>query len=98
MSSPQPQQAAAHSIQVALEESCAALMALEAARTLDGERRPEAHPRLCAAVESLRAAVVNLREAQTGHTSALAYGFVARTPTSGSFEGAEPQASPRRTA
>jgi hypothetical protein len=98
MTSPQPQQAAAHSIQVALEESCAALLALEATRALEGDRAPEAHRRLCAAVESLRAAVVSLREAQAGHTSALAYGFVAGGGANGSSEGGGPQASPRRTA
>src|SRR5690348_2491802 len=98
MTSSQPKQGAAHSIQVALEESCAALMALESARAVDDVRPLDVQRQLCAAIRSLRAAVVNLREAQAGHTSALAYGFVMRTPGNGSSEGAGPQARPRRTA
>ena len=94
-------------LEAALESSCATLVALEATRAQDGARASDAGPipgELGDAIESLRAAIAELRAMHDVETNVLAFGFVlgadpgwARTQMRGRQTGSG-QSSPRRTA
>lgn len=93
-------------LEAALESSCATLIALEVTRAQDREGRAAGpiQGQISDAIESLRAAIAELRALHDSETNMLAFGFVigadpgwARThirprQTRGS------QSSPRRTA
>ena len=66
-------------LEAALESSCATLIALEATRAQEGERARDAGPiqgQLGDAIESLRAAIAELRAMHDVETNMLAFGFV----------------------
>jgi len=66
-------------LEAALESSCATLIALEATQAQEGERARDAGPiqgQLGDAIESLRAAIAELRAMHDVETNMLAFGFV----------------------
>lgn len=69
-------------LEAALEESCATLMALEAARMAGegGEVAPAIQRQIHRATASARNAISELRALHDAETSMLAYGFVLADP------------------
>jgi len=85
-------------LEAALEASCAGLIALESIRDEALDARP-VHAQITRGVESLRAAIAELRAVHDTKTSLLAFGFVlAASPGWQRNETAGDQLSPRRTA
>lgn len=94
-------------LEAALESSCATLVALEATRDQDREGARDPGPikgQIGDAIESLRAAIAELRAMHDVETNVLAFGFVlgadpewARTQM-GRRHTRSSQSSPRRTA
>jgi len=90
-------------LEAALEASCASLIALESTRDQVLDSRA-VHGQITRGIESIRAAIAELRSAHDSETSLFAFGFVlAATPGSRHADreapdhGA-PQVRPRRTA
>ena len=85
-------------LEAALEASCASLIALESIRDEALDARP-VYAQISRGVESLRAAIAELRAVHDAETSMLAFGFVlAASPGWQQNETAGRQVSPRRTA
>ena len=96
------QPALAH-LEAALEASCASLIALESIRDEALDSRP-IHGQITRAVDSVRAAITELRAMHDSDTSMFAFGFVLaaapgwRRAEHGTPDQGAPQVRPRRTA
>jgi hypothetical protein len=94
-------------LEAALESSCATLIALEVTRAQDREAARAAGPvqgQISDAIESLRAAIAELRALHDSETNVLAFGFVIGADPGWARTHIRPrqtrggQSSPRRTA
>jgi hypothetical protein len=64
-------------LRTALEESCDVLVTLEAIRALGADEIAGAEGQMTRAIQSLRRAIIELRQAHDEQVAALALGFVA---------------------
>jgi hypothetical protein len=96
---PRDIQPALDHLEAALEASCVSLVTLAAMRDQIVDPRP-VQGQITRAVESLRAAIAELRAVHDSETSPFAFGFVLAAPPDWrrSVEQGAPQVRPRRTA